>query len=181
MQLWLARHAHPLVEPGTCYGALDVGADETATRLAAEGLAKTLPEGLAARHSPLRRCEQLAQALQRLRPDLTLKPDLRLREMNFGNWEGRTWQAIGPDALAAWTDDFANHRPGGGESVTEFMQRVAAAWAEIGSAPALWITHAGVIRAATLFTRGQRHIARADQWPTWAPNYGEWTQIKRPV
>jgi alpha-ribazole phosphatase len=38
----------------------------------------------------------------------------------------------------------------------------------------LWITHAGVIRAAQLLTQGVRHIERADQWPPDAPKYGQW-------
>lgn len=178
--LWLARHAPALIAPGICYGVLDVPADEATTRTAAQQLAQALPKGLIACYSTLQRCEQLALALQGLRPDLIPKPDPRLCEMNFGAWEGRSWQAIGAEAMAAWTDDFAEHRPGGGENLVEFMQRVGEAWDELGTAPALWITHAGVIRAATLLARGQRHIERADQWPLLAPACGEWTRIERP-
>ncbi len=179
MPLWLARHALPLIAPGTCYGALDVRADAAATREAATQLAASLPPGLRVICSPLQRCEQLAQDLSALRPDLAYKTDVRLREMDFGDWEGRPWQAIGPAALAAWTDDFAHHRPGGGESVAGFMQRVAEIWDErdaLDGTPTLWITHAGVIRAASLLARGQRSIERADQWPLTAPAYGGWTQ-----
>ncbi|APW36816.1 phosphoglycerate kinase [Rhodoferax koreense] len=178
--LWLARHARPLAAAGLCYGALDLRADTEATRLAAQGLAHAIPQRLAVHFSPLQRCEQLAQALRALRPDFIFKPDARLREMDFGDWEGRSWQAIGAEALAAWTDDFAEHRVGGGENVTGFMRRVAEAWDELATAPTLWITHAGVIRAAGLIARGQRHVERADQWPAWAPAYGEWTRIERP-
>src|SRR5256885_11764934 len=38
-------------------------------------------------HSPLRRCRQLAQALQALRPGLASAMDSRLLEMDFGEWE----------------------------------------------------------------------------------------------
>jgi len=38
----------------------------------------------------------------------------------------------------------------------------------------LWITHAGVMRAATLLHRGARHITRADQWSKAAPGFGQW-------
>jgi alpha-ribazole phosphatase len=174
MTLWLARHAQPLVAPGICYGALDVAADAQATRAAAQRLAAVLPSGIQVASSTLQRCEQLAQALSALRPDLALAFDPRLREMDFGSWEGQRWDAIGQPALEAWTADFAQHRPGGAESVQQFMQRVTAAWDAVGTAHTLWITHAGVIRAAGLLRQGIRHIDHADQWPHAAPGFGEW-------
>ena len=174
MTLWLARHAQPLVAAGVCYGALDVAADGQATRVAAQKLAEALPKGIYVTSSPLQRCEQLAQALYALRPDLIPIFDPRLREMDFGHWEGQRWDAIGQPALEAWTADFARHQPGGGESVHMFMQRVAAAWDALGAQPTLWITHAGVARACSLLAAGIRDIQQADQWPHAAPGYGEW-------
>jgi len=174
--LWLVRHARPLVAAGICYGALDVPADAQATQHAAEHLAAALPFGIAVHCSTLQRCEQLAQALYTLRPDLVPHFDARLREMDFGAWEGQRWDAIGHGALADWTADFAQHRPGGGESVQHFMQRVAAAWDARPTGPRchqLWITHAGVARATQLLAQGIRHIDRADQWPQAGPGYGE--------
>ena len=106
--------------------------------------------------------------------------------MDFGDWEGRRWNAIGPAALDAWVADFAGHRPGGGESVQAFMGGVAAVWDEAWDkagdatrppADTAWITHVGVIRAATLLHRGLRHITRADQWPTVTPGFGQWTAL----
>lgn len=176
MQLWLARHATPLVNEGTCYGALDLAADPQATADAARRLAAALPPGLPVRHSPLQRCTQLAQALHALRPDLAPLPDARLREMDFGAWEGHCWSDIGRAEIDAWTADFAHYRPGGGESVEVFLVRIAQAWnAHAASAtPQLWITHAGVIRAAHLLAQGIGSVARADQWPTQAPAFGQW-------
>ncbi|MDR7379457.1 alpha-ribazole phosphatase [Rhodoferax ferrireducens] len=173
MTLWAVRHAQPLVATGICYGALDLAADAPATQAAAEKLAAMLPTGCHVRSSTLQRCEQLAQVLSALRPDLMPNLDPRLREMDFGSWEGQRWDAIGQSALDAWTADFAQHRPGGGESVQGFMQRVAAAWDEKGDGPTLWITHAGVIRACSLLHAGLRQITQASQWPQAAPGYGE--------
>ena len=177
-QLWLARHAQPLIAPGVCYGQLDMAADAFPTAECAQALAAVLPAGLRVMSSPLQRCEQLAQALRALRPDLAYKTDARLQEMAFGQWEGRAWQAIAQAELAAWTDDFA-HYPAGqsGESVTAFMARVGTAFEEARHANTLWITHAGVIRAATLLAQGLRHIERADQWPLGAPKYGQWQTL----
>jgi alpha-ribazole phosphatase len=181
MTFWLARHAQPCIAPGICYGAWDVAADPQATRAAAEKLAAVLPMGMCVTSSPLQRCELLTRYLYALRPDLVLHFDPRLREMDFGTWEGQRWDAIGQPALEAWTADFAQHRPGGGESVQGFMQRVAEAWdarAAVDRGPTLWITHAGVIRACTLLAAGIRHIDHADQWPHAAPGFGEWIQVK---
>nr|WP_315205120.1 alpha-ribazole phosphatase family protein [uncultured Albidiferax sp.] len=177
MTLWLARHAQPLVEPGVCYGAWDVAADAQATQVAAKKLATALPLGVAVVSSPLQRCELLTLALSALRPDLIPIFDPRLREMDFGSWEGQRWDTIGQPALQAWTDDFARHRPGGGESVQMFMQRVAAAWDAVGHQPTLWVTHAGVVRACSLLAAGIRAIDRADQWPQTAVGYGEWLHV----
>ena len=195
MMLWLVRHAQPLIEAGVCYGRLDMAADVAATAGCARRLADVLPAGIAVHTSPLQRCEQLAQSLQALRPDLTYKTDARLAEMNFGCWEGRAWNAIEPAELQAWTDHFAHYAAGrDGESVAEFMARVACAFDELirgaltpalsprereqdKGGDALWITHAGVIRAARLLARGVRAVERADQWPVEAANYGQWLAL----
>lgn len=175
MKLWLARHARPLCADGRCYGAADFAADAGATEMAASALAATLPRGLSVASSPLRRCAQLAGALHALRPDLAWQPDPRLAEMDFGDWEGRSWDAIGAEAVAAWTADFAGHRCGGGESVAMLMARVAQALADAraGGRDALWITHAGVARAAGLLAAGVALPGTAAEWPRAGIAFGE--------
>jgi len=184
-RLWLVRHATPLVDTGTCYGALDVAADAVATHDAALRLHAALPAGAAVYSSPLRRSRQLGQALGALRLDLDTITDARLAEMNFGQWEGRPWDAIGAAALQTWTDDFAHHRPGGGESVREFMARVGAAFdaclASADTHDIAWITHAGVIRAALLVHAGVRDVTQAAQWPAEAPAFGNWQLLEIPA
>lgn len=179
MNLWLVRHAAPQVAAGTCYGRLDMAADAGATRASALRLAAQLPPGIRVVSSPLQRCEQLAQALRAERPDLPYKTDARLQEMDFGQWEGRAWQAIARGELEAWTRDFASYAVGqDGESVAAFMARVAAAFdALAGQGDAVWITHAGVIRAVELLTQGIRLPRHASQWPLQAPEYGQWRLV----
>ena len=178
MALWIVRHARPLITAGICYGVLDVQADACETDQAARELADTLPAGVALRVSPLTRCQQLAHALCSLRPDLPARTDPRLREMDFGCWEGMAWDAIPQAALQAWTDDFGNHRFGGAESSNEVLARVGGAWDEDHDNPdTVWITHAGVARAARLLADGVRTLTRADQWPLEAPGYGKWLQM----
>ena len=178
-RLWLARPAQPMIAPGVCYGQLDVAADGADTRRSAQALATVLPTSLTVVASPLQRCEQLRQSLLGLRSDLTSKTDPRLQEMDFGAWEGQRWADIAPAELTAWTDDFNGYAAGGsGESVAAFMARVAAALDELDrTQDTLWLTHAGVIRAASLITSGRRHIHLASQWPTEAPAFGQWVTL----
>jgi alpha-ribazole phosphatase len=179
MSLWVVRHAQPLIAPGICYGALDVPADPMATQQAAQALAQVLPHRAVLQTSVLQRCEQLAKAVCGLRPDLTYQPERRLVEMNFGVHEGVAWAEIPKDALDAWTQDFALHRFGGKESVAEFMARVAAVWDECqGAQPdPVWITHAGVARAAMLLEQGVRMPKDAARWPAQAPVFGGWIKL----
>ena len=179
MTLWLVRHARPLIEKSICYGQLDMKADVLETQQCAEMLINVLPQGAYLLTSTLQRCELLAHTFIALQPGLTFKKDTRLQEMNFGQWEGRPWADIDPAELTAWTDDFAHYRAGGtGESVVQFMTRVASAFDELDpTKETVWLTHAGVIRAASLIAQGVRHISRADEWPIDAPAYGQWCKL----
>jgi len=179
-RLWLVRHAQPVVAAGTCYGALDVPAETPATQAAAQRLAQALPKRVIVHHSTLQRCELLALATQALRSDLIISPDDRLREMDFGTWEGRAWDSIGQSAIDAWTADFALHRPGGGDNLAGLLARVAAALHDArlqaqGGSDVVWFTHAGVARCvAWLLAQGEGQVPRADEWPLAAPAWGEW-------
>ena len=180
-QLWIVRHAAPQVAPGTCYGALDLQADPQATQAAARALAQALPKGVRIWHSPLSRCEHLALDLLGLRPDLCVEPDPRLRELDFGRWEGQTWEAIGQPAIDAWVADFARHRPGGGEALADMLARVgealdaARAWAGPRRQDVVWISHAGVARCVAWLNgpEGSR-LPQSTEWPTPAPAWGGW-------
>ncbi len=179
MKLWLVRHAQPLIEPGICYGATDVAADEQATLQAAQVLARMLPPSVLLVSSPLQRCELLANCLRGLRPDLVYKTDARLVEMDFGCWEGQRWDAIPQADFDPWLAAFGDHRFGGRESVRDLMRRVALAWDEtqLRGRDAVWITHAGVIRATTLLAQGVRDVDQAEQWPHAAPTFGCWFEM----
>lgn len=179
MTLWLVRHAQPLAAEGLCYGATDLVADAEATYAAAEALARVLPQDTVVRSSPLRRCLQLAEALQALRPDLAHQGDARLAEMDFGAWEGQRWDALPRSAFERWMADFAAHRCGGGESVTDLMVRVAAAFEEARATGGeqVWITHAGVVRAARLLARGIALPRVAADWPVEGLAFGAWDRI----
>ena len=176
MKLWLVRHATPLIDPGVCYGATDVPADAEHTRTTAAQLAPLLPSNLTVWTSPLQRCSALAQHLLILRPDLQLRVETRLREMDFGSWEGQRWDSIPRSAFDDWTANFGAARFGGKDSVNELLQRVAAVRSEAQALgqDAVWVTHAGVLRAMALLDQGLRTLDQAPQWPREVAGWGAW-------
>ncbi|HHW65043.1 MAG TPA: alpha-ribazole phosphatase family protein [Rhodocyclaceae bacterium] len=116
MQLHLIRHPRPAVEPGICYGQTDVGLAESATEVAVR-LRPLLPESFALHASPLARARLLAEALGA--PTL----DDRLKEIHFGEWEGRSFTDIG-SAIDDWAADPLGFHAPGGESPREMAARV---------------------------------------------------------
>ncbi len=185
VRLWLVRHAPPVVATGTCYGMLDMPAESAPTLACARRLAQALPGDALVWHSPLQRCVQLAQTVQASRPDWQPVPDARLREMDFGAWEGRPWSSLAKTDVDAWTADFAHHRPGGGEPLATMLERVAkalqdtqAAARAAGLADAVWLTHAGVARCVDwLMHHSNGALPQADEWPVHAPAWGEWDTV----
>ncbi|MGE0098301.1 MAG: histidine phosphatase family protein [Hydrogenophaga sp.] len=183
MKLWLLRHAPVVLAPGLCYGASDVPADARLTRETAQAMAPQLPQGTPVWVSGLLRAQQLAGALQSLRPDLrAARIDPRLNEMDFGRWELKPWEHIPRSAFDDWMADFAHHRFGGSESTQQLLYRVAAAMADLRPATSgdvLWVTHAGVIRAVQHIVKsGAPQIREAGEWPKDAPEPGGWTWVE---
>ncbi|WP_448676320.1 histidine phosphatase family protein [Delftia acidovorans] len=187
-RLWLVRHARPLVAPGICYGRLDMQADAQATADAAQALHLALPADCLLVHSPLRRCHQLARALQALRPGLASAADSRLLEMDFGEWEGQPWDALDRSAIDAWAADLAGHAPGRGESLATMLRRVdealQASRGSVGDGTArdtVWITHAGVARCVQWLMREGSALPQAAQWTLPAPDFGGWLVLDLPL
>ena len=167
MRLWLVRHAPVDAPPGLCYGRSDLTAQAAATADAARHLHATIGSGVRIRCSPARRCLQLADALLALRSGLRVHVDADLQEMDFGRWEGRPWNDIDTAEFDAWMADFSRHRPGGGESVQALLERTRRALQNerAQSGESLWITHAGVIRAARLLLAGVESVSAAADRP----------------
>lgn len=102
--------------------------------------------------SPLRRCADFARDLAR-RHGLPFAIDARLREIHFGDWEGKTASdllAADPEAVTRFWNDPVNHPPPGAENLLAFQTRVLHAWDEIVAQHAgeylLIVTHGGPIR-----------------------------------
>lgn len=103
--------------------------------------------GFRALASPLRRCLDTAALLR-----LAATPDLRLIEMDWGDYQGRTLAELraahGAD-LAANEARGLDFRPPRGESPRDVQARMAPLLSEIAAArqPTIAVTHRGVIRA----------------------------------
>ena len=104
--------------------------------------------------SPLVRCRAFAETLSESH-GLPLALDDRLKEVGFGDWEGRTAAEIEADApgtLARFKVDPVNARPAGAEPLAEFHARVSAALDDIverhEGQHVLLVGHAGVMRMA---------------------------------
>ncbi|HOB46072.1 MAG TPA: alpha-ribazole phosphatase family protein [Zoogloea sp.] len=144
MELYLIRHPRPAVEPGICYGQTDLGLAEPVDAVAAR-LRPLLPESFALYASPLRRARLLAEALG------TPQLDPRLKEIHFGDWEGRSFDDIGQAALDAWAAAPLDFAPPGGESPRQMSARAHAFLADLCAAPsvpaAVVVAHGGPLRA----------------------------------
>ncbi|TNF62069.1 MAG: phosphoglycerate kinase [Burkholderiales bacterium] len=177
MKLWLLRHARVQLPGGLCYGASDVPADPELTLAAARHWAPQLPGEALWRVSGLGRAQQLARAIRSLRPAWPVPViDARLNEMDFGRWELAPWDRIARRDFDDWMLDFAHHRFGGAESTQMLIDRVAQALTEQRRAAprqAVWVTHAGVIRAVCYLARGGTlPIPGVGHWPREAPEPG---------
>ena len=153
MHLTLVRHTRPLVPDGVCYGVTDLDLAPTFDEEAA-GVIDTLPPVERLVTSPLGRCRSLAERIG-VAQSLAAEVDERLREMDFGRWEGVRWDAIPRDELDAWAADFLHARPHGGESVHMLYERARSAITEYrGSGLShVVVTHAGVIKAVRVEDR----------------------------
>ena len=164
MKLVLVRHGVAEGADGFCVGHRDLGlsargADDI-RRLAAawQGVTarNTAAIGVPSRivASDLRRAADSASVLA-VPWKATVEVDPRLREMDFGEWDGHTWHALQArdgERLQAWMEDWVDTRAPGGESFADVAIRVAE-WIdecrarEDDQAVVLAVAHAGAIRA----------------------------------
>jgi alpha-ribazole phosphatase len=125
MRVALVRHLAPLIEPGICYGRLDVRMTPSAegqigklaTDPAFHGAARVWT-------SPAVRCRVIADAIAlALGVPFTIEP--RLQELDFGEWEGKSWEAIGRADLDRWAASPLTFASPGGESGAELIARIS--------------------------------------------------------
>ena len=157
-RLLLIRHAEPDEDArGRCYGRLDIGLSP-AGRASAERLAGSVRDVYLEEVyvSPRLRAVQTAAALGG-----TPRVEDRLRELDFGELEGRLYDEIEreqPTFFRRWMETPTLVRFPGGESFAELRERVDAAVRDIVAAhtdrTVGLVSHGGVIRAALALALG---------------------------
>lgn len=121
------RHPRAADALGRCIGRTDLAVDpRKARRLAYRIRAHARRQGLPliVVTSPLRRGADVGRWLARW--GWTHRIDPALLEIDFGAWDGLSWSAIAVHELEAWSADFVDYRPGGGESLADLLARVDA-------------------------------------------------------
>ncbi|WP_343669339.1 alpha-ribazole phosphatase family protein [Chitinophaga sp.] len=150
MELYFVRHVQPSIKTGICYGQLDVPL-QAGYEAVHQEIALKVGAVNAVYTSPLQRCKLLAQKLSE-----NFIPDERLKELNFGEWEGISWDAIDRSVMDHWGANYITTGPPGGESLQQLVQRLAAFLKELPLSDRIVIvTHAGIIRAARHLLEGR--------------------------
>jgi alpha-ribazole phosphatase len=146
----LVRHAAPDEEARRrCYGRLDIGLSHEGF-MQASSLASALSTVVidALYCSPARRARETAAVLGE--PTV----DERLRELDFGEFEGRTYEDVqraDPELFRRWMEEPTRVRFPGGEAYEDLRVRVADVIAELRRRHArktiVVVAHGGVIRS----------------------------------
>lgn len=102
--------------------------------------------------SPLKRCRYFAEQMAAQR-GVDLLIDERLREIHFGQWDGRDVDTIWQQdyaRISAWIDDPDQNTPPQGEALSAVQQRARAVYHDIAEQhqgkKILLVTHGGLIR-----------------------------------
>lgn len=143
------RHTTPAIASGICYGQTDIDiAASFETEM--QALRAKLSEHPAAAiySSPLQRCLKLARAHA---GEVTVAEDVRLMELDFGDWELKSWDDIPRGLVDVWAEDHVMQAPPNGESFHALYLRAKEFLHEKSTLHAqqdlLVFTHAGIIRA----------------------------------
>lgn len=144
MHIYAIRHTSVSVPAGICYGKTDVALSESFEEELKQ-YKNILPSSVDRVYSsPLSRCRTLASGLS---ADYTT--DLRLSELDFGDWEFMPWDQIPPEEINPWYKDIVNIPPKNGEKFLDMFNRVQHFMTELRQEHhenVLIISHAGVIR-----------------------------------
>ena len=148
-RLYLLRHGSTGLD-GRLVGSSDVPVAPAAVAVL-QNSGRTLrgmePEAVLC--SPMLRCRQSVAEL-----GLSCEPEIHedLREIDFGQWENKTFQEIVshyPDEVREWNNWSEDFTCPGGERIGDFLRRVRSIRDKLQAHPAkslLVVTHGGVIR-----------------------------------
>jgi alpha-ribazole phosphatase len=157
MNIAFVRHPPPKIEAGICYGRLDIPLHPAA--LAEIGTLTTDPRlrgTVRVWTSPAARCRILAEAIAG-ELAVAATADLRLQELDFGAWEGRSWTDIGRADLDRWAESPLNFAAPGGETGVALIARVQDFHADLiaEGRDCVVISHGGPLKILLALARGE--------------------------
>lgn len=155
--LTLVRHTSVGVPGGICYGQTDVPLADTYEVEWQDAIDRLgdLSRFTRVYSSPLTRCLSFAQ-----RYFGEVETDGRLMELDFGAFEGLSWEEIFlRDEGKRWFSDYLHTSTPGGESYDEMTERVRLFYEEKIAKSGeeeeiLLVTHSGVLRAFLILLKG---------------------------
>lgn len=157
LHLHLLRHAQTTAPAGTLVGSTEVALSAVGITQA-KGVAQQIPNEIPCLCSPMMRARQTLHYLQKQGVACDVRFDDRLREIDFGAYEMKTFReisAIGVE-MDAWREYVDLSFPGG-ESVAHFVERIKGILDELRleqDGQILLLTHGGVIRTMICLALG---------------------------
>lgn len=149
LNIYLLRHGKTLGKPAL-NGHTDVGVDETIqSQISQSLLDKYVFSNIYS--SPLQRCQRVAQLLTESNPSLNLVIEPRIKEQNFGQFDGVPFDDLTEQwkTLESFWADPAGYTLPDAEPLQEGYERVVDAWLQIVQQcqnDTLVIAHGGPIR-----------------------------------
>jgi alpha-ribazole phosphatase len=183
--IYLLRHGE-LVKTGVLCGRTDLALSPQGKQQLIDATNK-LPKISLCFSSPLIRCREFAEEFCQ-KAELSLQVYPHLQEMDFGDWDGKSYQALweknansaeGTPTLGSFWQNPWQFLPPNGESMASFIKRIDNVWLEIikqlqqmsadenQSKSALVFSHGGVIRyilakVLELPIPGTKHMTHLD-------------------
>ena len=145
MELFVIRHTEVQNPNNFCYGNFDIPLNpnyELKSKMFFENLPNDLDQIYS---SPSKRCTDLLDF-----QNISFSTHNDLRELDFGDWEGKKWDDIDEKDLNYWMEDYVNRSPKNGEKMIDLYNRsieFTYKTFESNCQKILFVTHAGVIRA----------------------------------
>ena len=145
MELFVIRHTEVQNPNNLCYGNYDISLKpnyEHKSKIFFENLPNDLDQIYS---SPSKRCTDLLDL-----HNLNFNIHNDLRELDFGDWEGKKWDDIDQTHLNYWMEDYVNRSPKNGEKMIDLYKRsieFTYKLVELDLQKILLVTHAGVIRS----------------------------------
>jgi len=126
VEVFFVRHGQVDFPSGVFYGQMDIPLSETGKRqsiLCARRLDTLDLDAVVT--SDLSRCRYIARHITTV-PKERIFEEERLREIDFGKWQGKSWEEIDeswPGEMERRMSNLSTYRPPGGESLSDLWNR----------------------------------------------------------